>query len=138
MELLLPGVILCALAVVFILGLVRQRGVTSNQHRLIDDLEDERVEVEFVVSLGPLGRTAQITAVAEAQLKGLQRQGRRWILQVGEPEVDDTVLAGIVIADGAKVADWIARKGIELRDVISITSPNGERHAFYPEPQRRR
>jgi hypothetical protein len=137
-EFLLPGVALVALALVWVAGWRRQRVATSDLERLIADLEGEHVEVEFVVSLAPGGRSARITAIAEARVAGLRRRRGRWVLQVADPKVEDTVLAGTVIADGDEVQAWIDREGIALVDVISITTPSGERHPFYPEPRRRR
>lgn len=123
MEVAISAVVLTAIVVLWLVGSRRLRRTDDEQRVVLEELEGQRVTAEVVVGTVPGTKGAQLVATTTLRVGRMQRTGMRF--EVSDVEVSET--AGV---DARMVAEALDRDGIDARDVLSVTTSDGQRHDF--------
>lgn len=131
MEVAISAVVLAAIVAMWFVGSRRLQKTDHEQRVVLEELEGQRVTADVVVGTVPMTKGAQLVATTTLLVGKMHRIGTR--VHVSDVHVNKTT--GV---DAKIVAEALERDGIDWRDILSVTTPDGQRHDFGNVRHRRR
>jgi hypothetical protein len=123
MEFVLAALVLPVLVAVWLVGSRRRRKTDDEQRAVIGELEGQCVTADIAIGLAPTTYGMHGIATTTFVLGPLDDHGSR--VRVSDAQVSQ--------ADGRDpkvAAAELERDGLDVRDILTVTGPDGEPHDF--------